>query len=211
MRGEMLQPRRQLRREGQGPQLLRKGQVMTETNRRPRRRPAAAPVALLMAGVLLAAQPASALPRCAAETDQTVFEIEALKTELMVVATTCKQEDRYNAFVQKYQPALAQNGRAFGQYFIRTHGGTRPGQRQNDIYITELANVRSNVARSLGSDFCSRNGGLFDEVMALQSSDDLPGYAAGKDLLSSGATACQGAPAPRAATPARRTAGTHHR
>ncbi len=150
---------------------------MTESNRRPRRRPAAAPVALLMAGVLLAAQPASALPRCAADTDQTVFEIEALKTELMVVATTCKQEDRYNAFVQKYQPTLAQNGRAFGQYFIRTHGGTRPGQRQNDIYITELANVRSNVARSLGSDYCPRNGGLFDEVMALQSADDLAGGA----------------------------------
>ncbi len=197
---------------GQGPHLLRKGQVMTETNRWLRRRPGAAPVALLMAGVLLAAQPASALPRCASDTDQTVFEIEALKTELMVVATTCHEEDRYNAFVQKYQPVLAQNGRAFGQYFIRTHGGVRPGQRQNDIYITELANVRSNVARSLGSDFCSRNGGLFNEVMALQSPDDLPGYAAAKDLLSSGATACQGAPAPRpAAAPARRTAGTHHR
>jgi len=198
---------------GQGPHLLRKGQVMTETNRWLRRRPGAAPVALLMAGVLLAAQPASALPRCASDTDQTVFEIEALKTELMVVATTCHEEDRYNAFVQKYQPVLAQNGRAFGQYFIRTHGGVRPGQRQNDIYITELANVRSNVARSLGSDFCTRNGGLFNEVMALQSPDDLPGYAAGKDLLSSGATACQGAPAPRAAAaaPARRTAGTHHR
>ncbi|SDB13610.1 hypothetical protein SAMN02927895_00435 [Belnapia rosea] len=195
-----------------GARIARKGQVMTKSNRRPERRHGAAPVALLMAGVLLAAQPASALPRCASETDQTVFEVEALKTELMVVATTCKQEDRYNAFVQKYQPALAQNGRAFGQYFIRTHGGTRPGQRQNDIYITELANVRSNVARSLGSDFCMRNGGLFDEVMALQSVNDLPAYAAGKDLLSSGATACQGAPAHRAAAaPARRTAGTHTR
>lgn len=180
---------------------------MTDSNRRTPRRAA---IALLMAGAVLAAQPASALPRCGTDTDQTVFEIEALKTELMVVATTCKQEDRYNAFVQKYQPVLAQNGRAFGQYFIRTHGGTRPGQRQNDIYITELANVRSNVARSLGSDFCPRNGGLFDEVMALQSPNDLPGYAAGKDLLSSGATACQGAPAPHAA-PARRTAGTHTR
>lgn len=188
---------------------------MTETNPRLRRRPGAAPLALLLAGAMLAAQPASALPRCAADADQSVFELEALKTELMVVATTCKFEDRYNAFVQKYQPTLATNGRAFGQYFIRAHGGVRPGQRQNDIYITELANVRSNVARQLGSDYCPRNAGLFDEVMALPAGTDLPAYAAGKDLLSSGATACQGAPAPRAATaartPARRTAGSSAR
>jgi hypothetical protein len=180
---------------------------MTTHDKRPRRRAGAAPIALLVAGAMLAAQPASALPRCPSDTDQTVFELEALKTELMVVATTCKQEDRYNAFVTKYQPVLAQNGRAFGQYFIRTHGGTRPGQRQNDIYITELANVRSNVARQLGSDYCPRNGGLFEEVMALPSATDLPAYAAGKDLLSSGAGACDGAPTPRA-TPARRAAAT---
>jgi hypothetical protein len=183
---------------------------MTKSIPRARCRPAATPVALLIAA-LVAAQPASALPRCATETDQSVFELEALKTELMVVATTCKQEERYNSFVQKYQPALAQNGRAFGQYFIRTHGGVRPGQRQNDIYITELANVRSNVARQLGSDYCSRNAGLFEEVMALPSATDLPAYAAGKDLLSSGVTACEGAPVHRAAAPARRTTGTRTR
>ena len=186
---------------------------MTDLNPRPPRRPAAAPLALLIAAALAASQPASALPRCAADADQSVFEMEALKTELMVVATTCKQEDRYNAFVQKFQPALAQNGRSFGQYFVRTHGGLRPGQRQNDIYITELANARSNAARQLGSDYCSRNGGLFDEVMALPSATELPAYAAGKDLLASGVTACEGAPANRspvhrAAAPARRTAGT---
>lgn len=183
---------------------------MTEQTSRPRRRHGVAALALLLTGAMLAAQPASALPRCNADADQIVFEVEALKTELMVVATTCKFEDRYNAFVQKYQPALATNGRAFGQYFIRAHGGVRPGQRQNDIYITELANVRSNVARQLGSDYCSRNGGLFEEVMALPSATDLPAYAAGKDLLSSGAPACDGAPSPRA-TPARRTAGTRTR
>ena len=183
---------------------------MTISNPRAHRRPAATPVALLIAA-LVAAQPASALPRCAAESDQSVFELEALKTELMVVATTCKQEERYNSFVQKYQPTLAQNGRAFGQYFVRTHGGARPGQRQNDIYITELANARSNAARQLGSDYCPRNGGLFTEVMSLPSASDLPAYAAGKDLLSSGVTACEGAPAPRAAAPAHRTTGTRRR
>lgn len=175
---------------------------------------AIAPLAVLIAAGLVAAQPASALPRCATETDQTVFELEALKTELMVVATTCKLEEQYNTFIRRYQPALAQNGRAFGQYFARTHGSTRAGQRQNDIYITNLANARASAAQQLGGDFCPRNRALFDEVMALPSPTDLPAYAAGKDLLSAGVTACEGAPAPRATTTAaaaRRTTGNSRR
>lgn len=169
---------------------------------RPHRRPAA----VLLLALALGAQPAAALPRCGTEADQTVFEVEALKTELMVVATTCKQEDLYNAFIQKFQPQLAQNGRAFGQYFARVHGGVRPGQRQNDIFITNLANARSTAAYRLGSDYCPRNGGLFEEVMALRGPGDLAPYAAGKDLLSNGVTACEGAPETRAAGPRARAA-----
>jgi hypothetical protein len=168
------------------------------SGRAPRGRGAARFAALLAAAVL-ASGPALAIPRCAAEADQAVFEIEALKTELMVVATTCKgaSEDRYNAFIVRYQPALVVANRMVGQYFTRVHG--RAGQRQNDIFITELANARSNAARQLGSDFCPRNNGLFDEVMALSVVTDLPAYAAAKDLLSSGVHACPGQPA---ATPA---------
>jgi len=160
-------------------------------------------MAMLLGAATLQAAPALAAPQCAAESDQSVFERAALKTELMVVATTCKLEDRYNAFITRYQPALAQNDRAFGQYFTRTHG--RTGQRRNDVYITELANARSNAARQLGGDFCPRNSGLFTEVMALTGQDDLVPYAAAKDLFSAGVTACEGAPAPRATpAPARR-------
>jgi hypothetical protein len=135
---------------------------------------------------------AEAAQRCGNDTDQAVFEVEALKTELMVVATTCKghNEDRYNAFVTRYRPALVETNRHLGQYFSRVHG--RSGQRQNDVFITELANARSNVARQLGGDYCSRNAGLFEEVMALPQVTDLPAYAATKDLLSSGVTACPG-------------------
>lgn len=160
-------------------------------------------LAALLAAATLLSQPALAVPRCANETDQAVFEVEALKSELMVVATTCKgaSEDRYNDFVRRYQQALVASNRMLGQYFSRTAG--RNGQRQQDIFITELANARSNNARQLGSDFCPRNNGLFDEVMSLQGVTDLPAYAATKDLLASGVTACPaGSPAARAATPA---------
>ncbi|MDO9707764.1 hypothetical protein [Paracraurococcus lichenis] len=165
----------------------------------------------LAAAAALLAQPALAVPRCSNETDQAVFEVEALKTELMVVATTCKgnTEDRYNDFVRRYQQALVVSNREIGQYFTKLHG--RGGQRAQDIFITELANARSNNARRLGSDFCPRNSGLFDEVMALQGVTDLPAYAATKDLLASGVTACPGG-TPAAASaratkaPARRSA-----
>ncbi len=164
-------------------------------------------IAALAAAAALLAQPALAAQRCANEKDQTVFEVEALKTELMVVATTCKgqTEDRYNEFVRRYQQALVVTNRELGQYFSRQHG--RAGQRQNDIFITELANARSNSARSLGSDFCPRNSGLFEEVMSLSGPTDLPAYAATKDLLSSGVSACPGgtsAAAAARATPAAR-------
>lgn len=159
-------------------------------------------VAALLAAAMLLGQPAQALARCTNETDQAIFEVEALKTELMVVATTCKgpTEDRYNDFVRRYQQGLVVSNRGIGQYFTRTHG--RAGQKQQDIFITELANARSNSARQLGSDYCARNAGLFDEVMALQGVTDLPAYAATKDLLSSGVTACPGGGAPARATPA---------
>lgn len=157
--------------------------------------------AALVAATLLS-QPALAVQRCSNETEQAVFEVEALKTELMVVATTCKgdNEERYNNFVRRYQPALVVSNREVGQYFTRHYG--RNGQRQQDIFITELANARSNDARALGSDFCARNSGLFDEVMSLSGLTDLPAYAATKNLLASGVTACPSA-ASAAAAPTR--------
>jgi hypothetical protein len=183
----------------------RKGNVMSKPNSPPQRRLA---TAMLLGAAMLQATPALAAPHCANESDQTIFEVAALKTELMVVATTCKMEDRYNAFITRYQPALAQNDRAFGQYFTRTHGAGRAGQRHNDAFITELANARSNAARQLGGDFCPRNAGQFTEVMSLTGPEDLAPYAAAKDLLSAGVTACEGAPAPRATPATRRRAAS---
>jgi hypothetical protein len=162
------------------------------------------PGAMLLAASLLLTSPAFSATRCGTEQDQAVFEVEALKTELMVVATTCRLEERYNAFVQRYQPQLAANGRAFGQFFVRTKG--RTGQRATDAYITNLANARSTEAQALGSDFCPRNTGLFNEVMALPSAAELPAYAAGKDLFPASLAACDGISAAPAAAPARSAA-----
>jgi hypothetical protein len=164
---------------------------------RPRqRRYRAGTGACLFAALGLLASPAAlAAPRCADQTEQSVFEVEALKSELMVVGITCQHEDRYNAFMQRYQPRLAENYRAFEQHFSRTRG--RAGKSATDAYVTNLAQTRGFEAQKLGSDFCQRNPGLFDEVMALPSAAELPAYAAGKDLIpeSLGACATPAAPA----------------
>lgn len=160
---------------------------------------------LTAAALLLAPPPVLGAPRCGTEADQAVFEVEALKAELMVVGITCGAEERYNEFVRRYQPQLAANAQAFGQYFARTRG--RAGQRANDAYITSLAQARGYEAQVLGSDFCPRNTGLFNEVMALPGPADLPAYAAGKDLFPASLQPCEGPAAPARAAPARRGGG----
>ncbi len=160
---------------------------------RPSRRAGRGTSLLAAALVLLAQQPASAAPRCPNEAEQSVFEVEALKSELMVVGITCQQEDRYNAFMQRYQPRLAENYRAFEQHFSRTRG--RAGKGATDAYVTNLAQTRGFEAQKLGSDFCPRNIGLFEEVMALPSAAELPAYAAGKDLIPESLGSCAAAPA----------------
>ncbi len=156
-------------------------------SRRLRRRAGQA-ASLLAAAVMLAA-PSAGWARCATEAEQSVFEVEALKSELMVVGITCKHEDRYNAFITKYQPRLAENYRSFEQHFSRTRG--RAGKGATDSYVTNLAQTRGFEAQKLGSDFCLRNPGLFDEVMALPSAAELPAYAAGKDLIPENLGSCE--------------------
>ncbi|MBD0270867.1 MAG: hypothetical protein ICV73_02960 [Acetobacteraceae bacterium] len=155
---------------------------------------------------MLAAPVSQAAARCANETEQSVFEVEALKSELMVVGITCKQEDRYNAFMERYRPRLAENYRAFEQHFSRTRG--RAAKGATDAYVTNLAQTRGFEAQKLGSDFCLRNPGLFDEVMALPSPAELPAYAAGKDLIPDNLGSCA---THAAAAPARSAAASRRR
>ena len=151
---------------------------------------------------LLAAPAALAAPRCPSEAEQSVFELEALKSELMVVGITCQQEDRYNAFMERYKPRMAENYRAFEQHFSRTRG--RAGKTATDAYVTNLAQTRGFEAQKLGSDFCPRNSGLFEEVMALPSAAELPAYAAGKDLIPESLGACAAPAAPASGASRRR-------
>jgi hypothetical protein len=158
---------------------------------------------LLAVGTLCASSGAMAAPfRCADEEAQRMFEISALKTELMVVATTCQADQPYNSFIRRYQSQLASNDLAVIRHF--TGRDRRAGQRANDTFITNLANARAQEANRIGADFCARNATLFKEVMALPSAAELAPYAAAKDLIPASVGICAGSSQP-AAAPARST------
>ncbi len=148
--------------------------------------------ASLVAGQIAAAPLAAA--QCVRPADHASFDITALKTSLLVVALTCGADERYNAFIRKYQPELAAQDHALGAYFTRVHG--RTGRKQQDDYVTQLANSQSQVGNKQGNMFCSHNLPAFDEVMALHSSGELAEFAAGKSVAQPiNVTACGATPA----------------
>ena len=176
----------------------------------------------LLAGLVtfaMIAQPAFAANRCVSHSDQSMFELAALKSELMILAIACQRSDSYNSFVQRYRPVLLDLDKNLNAHFKRVHGAR--WQKAADDFTTDLVNVRSTSASRIGTDHCPRNAALFSEVMALSGPADLPAYAAGKDLLPATITTCpvghapavnarpataRQASAPRASTPAPRLA-----
>jgi hypothetical protein len=135
----------------------------------------------LAVAALLTGQQAHAQLQCLGPQDRSTIEVAALRSQLMVLATGCRQDSSYNAFIRKYQSDLQSNDRAVGEMFKRKYG--RRGQQEHDRFTTELANGGSSAGMRLGTDFCERNGLIFAEVMSLRSPNELAAYAAGKDLV----------------------------
>ena len=119
--------------------------------------------------------------QCAKPADRSAFVVAGLKSKLMVTALTCRQQDRYNEFVQRYREDLMAQERALQAYFARTVGAGR-AQRAHDSYITSLANTLSESGIKQGTQFCQLNVGMFTEVLALAKGSDLARYAAAKTL-----------------------------
>jgi hypothetical protein len=161
-------------------------------------------VTAIAAVTLLSVQPVLAERRCASLSDQTAFEVQALRSELVVLATGCHGDDNYNAFMRRYQSDMQANERAISAYFQHRYG--RAGQTEHDRFVTELANAMSRQGSDLGGDFCPRNGLIFNEVLALESPKQLADFAAGKNLIPASVDVCTPMPAGSAAT--RKAAGS---
>jgi hypothetical protein len=138
-------------------------------------------ISLTVAGLLLG-QPAAfaATSSCVRAPEREALDVEGLKSQLMVVALACDARDRYNAFVTRYKPELNSDEKQLGGYFSRSYG--RTGQKQQDDYVTQLANSQSQAGTKRGTLFCQEHLPMFDEVMALRGGAELPEYAAGKEL-----------------------------
>jgi hypothetical protein len=145
-------------------------------------------VSAVAALTMLSAQPVLAQRQCTSLADQSAFEVQALRSELMVLATGCHDDNDYNAFIRRFQADLQGNERAINAYFQHRYG--RAGQTEHDRFVTDLANAISRQGSDLGGDFCSRNGLIFHEVLALDSSSELADFAAGKDLVPASVEIC---------------------
>ena len=117
-----------------------------------------------------------------------VLTVTALQSELMVLATSCRDRDGYNAFMRRYRPYLFRTEKSLAAFFQHAYG--RGGQAAHDRFVTDLANDQSDTGLAQGTDFCPRNQALFSEVLALRNSGELPDYAAGKDVVPAGMEAC---------------------
>ncbi len=156
-------------------------------------------VATSLAGaVALSGTQALAVPRCEMSPTREAFDVQGLKSELMVTALSCGAQDRYNAFVEKFRPGLNAEESELKAYFANAYG--RGAQTRRDDYITQLANVESERGLRAGTQFCDQRVGMFDEVAALDSVRDLGGYAEAKDIVQPAAYDSCAAPTPARAS-----------
>ncbi len=126
------------------------------------------------------AAPAAVAPACEFPADRTAFDIEGLKSELMVTALACQQQDKYNAFMTRYQPTVAEQEHALNGYFKRSYG--RNAQKAYDDYISNLANVQEQDGLKAGTAFCENLATMFNEVMSLHDSSELHDFVNSKTI-----------------------------
>ncbi len=112
-----------------------------------------------------------AAPACEFAADRTAFDIEGLKSQLMLTALACKQQDKYNEFMSRFKPQVASAEAGLATYFKRSYG--RQGQTQYDAYITNLADEQEKDGLKSGSAYCENLNVMFDEVMSLHDASEL--------------------------------------
>jgi hypothetical protein len=142
------------------------------------------PMRRIVAGLAIASLlsgPAMAAGQCGISSARQAFDVQGLKSELMVTALSCNMQDRYNAFIEKFRPDLTAQEVALNGYFRTAYG--RGAQNAHDDYITQLANVQSERGLKAGVAFCQQRVAMFDEVAVLRDATDLGGYAEAKDIV----------------------------
>jgi hypothetical protein len=166
-------------------------------------RPAASKFAASLLAMLLATGPAPAAhvrhavaapDPCTQPDDRTAFDVIGLKSELTVIALACHDQDRYNAFMRTYQPAVMSADHTLNAYFKRAYG--RRATTEHDEYITNLASAQEQDGLKSGTAYCDAFANMFDEVMNLQDASQLAEYADSQAIVQPVAfTKCSTVPA----------------
>ena len=120
-------------------------------------------------------------PACEFDADRTAFDIEGLKSQLMLTALACKKQDRYNEFMSRYKPQVASAEAGLATYFKRSYG--RQGQTQYDAYITNLADEQEKDGLKSGTAYCENLEVMFDEVMSLHDASELHDFTNAKAIV----------------------------
>jgi hypothetical protein len=163
----------------------------------------------LLATCLSVSPALAAVETCTRPEDRLAFDMEGLKSQLMVTALACKVQDKYNAFMRTYQPDLARQEKNLSAYFKRAYG--RQYQKAYDDYISNLANVQEQEGLKAGTSFCDNLPNMFDEVMSLHDASELPDYAHSQPIVQPIAfSTCTALPAEVHAAKVRRTRKAKH-
>lgn len=118
---------------------------------------------------------------CRTSVARDAFNVEGLKSELMVTALSCKAQDQYNGFIKQFGPIVNEEEAKLKRHFRTTYG--KGAQKAQDDYITQLANVQSSQGLKAGTIFCLQRMSMFDEIKPLKTATDLSQYADAKDIM----------------------------
>lgn len=120
-------------------------------------------------------------PYCAKPAEKSAFDVAALKTQLMIAALSCGNTDRYNGFVTKNRTGLVVQEKALSGYFTRNYG--KSGQKAQDDYITQLANMQAQRRTRDTDAFCKDTAGTFEAAANVKTVTDLTTLATAKQVV----------------------------
>jgi hypothetical protein len=160
---------------------------------------------LLIAGLATVMAGPALAQACVRAEERAAFDVRALQSQLMVAALACNRDSDYNAFVQKFRPALGGAYSGMQGHYRRTAGGS--AQRELDNYITVLANAHSQDGIRAGSQYCPLVMPLFQQAMSRSSAAELSALAQERNVLNPlAAPDCPAGAAPATRTAARQPA-----
>ena len=106
---------------------------------------------------------------CADRVEREALNVRQLQTQLMVAALTCNQRADYNAFVNRFRPALADHSDVMTGYFRRIFGKRSP--REINAYVTRVANEASALSIADRQAYCRSSFKALTELLAAPAGD----------------------------------------